>query len=480
MSYHNFDIDLYEFEKQNDSESFKVRVTNSPAGDQSPSQAEPTILSPELRKKKHHAVSIKAKLDDLVEYGELLANCLLPSTIRQRLFQSFGLLKEDEALRLRLKFDAWQLADLPWEYMYISRSTAAGTRKEIDGFLALDRRISIARYEYIDYPLIPFEPGQDAEIRLLVLLSNPKDQALAPIQLKDESNWISESLRSVTNLTMEFLSNPTVDAVQEALERPTHIFHFAGYGAFSKSLGAEFGTLEGKGQILLCKVNREPLPFPAEKLSLNLARCGVRIALLNASESATRDSSHRSSGLASALVNAGIPAVIGMNRMITDKSAVAFSRAFYRTLAAGNTVDTAVTNGRLSIFNQNTDDDHDWGGWGNPVLYLRADDSTIFPIHRKTQKSSYRKGSAPSGLALRNILIEHFSIDELNLLCADITDAFDRDRIPQRVDLEIVGGRNLETYALNLIQHLERRGLLSYLIDAVSDKRPGILDKSKG
>lgn len=180
MRYHNFDIDLYEFNKQDDRESFRVRVTNSPAGDQSPSQAERITLPPELRKKGLQVLS--AKLDDLADYGASLADCVLPFGIRQRLFESVGLLKEDEALRLRLKFDAWQLADLPWEYIYITRSATEGAR--IDGFMALDRRVSIARYEYTDYPLIPFEPGQDTDMRLVVLLSSPKDTPL--LGLKDE------------------------------------------------------------------------------------------------------------------------------------------------------------------------------------------------------------------------------------------------------------------------------------------------------
>ena len=477
MRYQNFDIDLYEFEKQDEHESFRVRVTNSPAGDQSPSQAESITLPPKLRKRNPRFLR-DAKLEDLAEYGELLANCLLPSNTRQIFFQSVRLLKEDEALRLRLKFDAWQLADLPWEYIYMARSTRTAARKEIDGFLALDRRVSLVRYEYTDYPLTPFGPGLDAEIRLLVLLSNPKD--MPSLGLKDESKCISESLQSITNLTMEFLSNPTVDAVQESLERPTHIFHFAGHGEFEKSLGEQIGTLEGKGQIALCNSNGEPLPFPAEKLALNLARCGVRIAVLNASQSATRDSSRRLSGLVPALVNVGIPAVIGVNGDITDKSAVPFSRAFYRTLAAGNSIDTAVTNGRLSIFNQKTYEEPYWSEWGNPVLYLRTDDSTIFPIHPKTTGGSSQKSAVPSGLTLRDILIKHFSIAELELLCADITDALNRDRIPQRVNLEIVGGNSLETYALNLIQHLERRGLLSYLLDAVEEERSHILGKNRG
>lgn len=46
-------------------------------------------------------------------------------------------LMEDEALRLRLKFDAWQVADLPWELAYVARPAAWAGRGE-DGLLALE------------------------------------------------------------------------------------------------------------------------------------------------------------------------------------------------------------------------------------------------------------------------------------------------------------------------------------------------------
>ena len=77
------------------------------------------------------------------------------------------------------------------------------------------------------------------------------------------------------------------------------------------------------------------------------------------------------------------------------------------------------------------------------------------------------------------MLVKHFSVDELRLLCADITDSLNRDGIQQKVDLEIVGGNTHETYALNLIQHLERRGLLSYLIETATAQRPNLLQTTK-
>jgi len=478
MKYKNFDVELYEYEEQDDGgESFSVRVTNSPAGDQSPSQAERVTLPTILRSIADHFRSYgRADLERAIEFGEALGTCLLPARVRARWTESMRSLKEDEALRLRLKFDAWQVADLAWELVYVARPTAGASGKGVDGFLALDRRISIVRYEYTDHPLIPFEPGDDVTIRQIVLLSSPMD--LETLDLASEAANIADSLRSVTNLAIELVEAPTVEALQEALERPLHLFHFAGHGAFKTRLVEEFGSLEGKGNIVLCGSDGRATLFPADKLALNLVRSGVRIAFLNSEQSASRDRSHQLSGLAPALAHSGIPAVIGLNGLITDRGAIMFSKAFYRNLAAGNSVDTAVTNARLAVYTLGED-----GGqppyWSIPVLYLRTDDSTLFPIRPRPAKPAHGRSSALSSVALRQMLVQSFAVDELALLCDDITSALARDGIQQRVDLEIVGGSNLPAYALRLIQHLERRGLLSYLVEAVEAARPKLFQAAE-
>jgi hypothetical protein len=477
MNYKNFDIELYGYANTNDQESIFVRVTNSPAGDQGPAQAEQVILEDGLH---HRAARLKHfsmfEAYELISLGEGLGKLILPANARELWFESLHFLKEDEGLRLRLKLDAWPLADLPWEFVYISKRSEKDTRKEVDGFLALDRRISIVRYEYTDHAFIPFEPGEDRVIRQLVLLSQPKN--LSKLDVKGEAENIAHALQSVTNLALEVLEDPMVETLQEALERPTHIFHFAGFGDYSEegNPGKDSSSPEGTGSIVLCDSEGMAARFPANKLALNLVRCGVRIAFLNCNYSASRGSAQRLSGVASGLAYMGIPAVIGLNGAIPDNAAVIFSKVFYRNLAAGNPVDTAVTNARIALYSVVQQDDI---SWGIPVLYLRSDENTLFPIRPRPPKPAGEWSAMPGSLVLRQILVENFNINELRLLCDDISAAFERDRIQQRVDLEIVGGSTLETIALNLIQHLERRKLLSYLVEAVKAVRPNLSSTGK-
>ena len=75
------------------------------------------------------------------------------------------------------------------------------------------------------------------------------------------------------------------------------------------------------------------------------------------------------SGVATALVRAGVPAVLAMQFPISDQAAIAFSREFYRRLASGDALETAVTEGRLLISRR----DPESLEWATPVLYLRAE-----------------------------------------------------------------------------------------------------------
>jgi hypothetical protein len=76
---------------------------------------------------------------------------------------------------------------------------------------------------------------------------------------------------------------------------------------------------------------------------------------------------------------------------------------------------------------------------------------------------------------LRMRMTNAFNEEELALLCADIEQAFRADGINEPLDLEIVGGKSKATKVLNLIQFLDRRGRLGYIIQMVRASRPGLI-----
>jgi hypothetical protein len=73
---------------------------------------------------------------------------------------------------------------------------------------------------------------------------------------------------------------------------------------------------------------------------------------------------------------------------------------------------------------------------------------------------------------LRKVLMDSFTINDLELLCSDIEQDLKNDGIDLKVNLDIVGGDGQEIRCHNLITYLDRRGYLQYLIKAVLRVRP--------
>lgn len=76
---------------------------------------------------------------------------------------------------------------------------------------------------------------------------------------------------------------------------------------------------------------------------------------------------------------------------------------------------------------------------------------------------------------LRETIIHFFNVEELEILCADVEQSITQEGIPIQLNLEIVGGNSKSGKVLNLIQFLDRRELLPYLINVVRRERPGII-----
>jgi hypothetical protein len=358
------------------------------------------------------------------------------------------------------------------------------------------------------------------------------------LNLDVERQNIEQALEEVPEISAEFYPDATVETLEDALTREAHVFHFSGHGQFEGDLGVAFGSVEGEGSVVLVGDDGGAFPFPAEKLAQNLRGRGVRLAVLGACEVGHRDQVNAWTGVVPALTRAGIPAVVGMQYTVQDENAIAFSRRFYRALAAGQSIDAAVSDGRLAIYNRGSEDERDWGV---PVLYLRAEEGVLFPSARPASQAEPRDAvhgpvtnihvdqhigtieggkvvgveigqpaalpngqpAAPSkskarkeleeqleefakpvvpppadGVdkrALREAMVQTFGLEDLEVLCADVEEVLKDAGLPLQVNLEIVGGSGKRAKVLNLIQYLDRRGYLGHLVEAVRRARPGLI-----
>jgi len=487
MLYRNFDIDAFDYKEGTDGECFSVRVAESPAGQQRLSDAEQVALVPALRKGLRRLESRSLDLGEMIGVGEQLANLLLPTRARWMLDRSRAMLDPGEGLRIRLRLDSYALSDLPWEYLYIPGPDTAPEQRGPEGFIVLDRRMSLVRYELMGQAAESLDPVGTGPLRLVALLAAPQDPNYPPLDLEAERQNILKAMSKVSGIEIEFFPGGRVIDLEEAVETDAHILHFAGHGDFVGEMGAKFGTQEGKGGLVLVREDGGAQLFPVEKLQLALQGRNIRLAVFGACKTAQRDRYNAWTGVAPALTRASIPAVVAMQYAIRDTNAIAFSRRFYGALAAGEMIDAAVTDGRLAIFNRSDLDERDWGV---PVLYLRTPGGVLFPRTEPegTGQRGGRQGvptrpqaeamhtSAVDKRALRSAMISAFNTDELEALCWDAQGLMEEAGLGDvMVSLEMVGGGSKMAIVMNLIEYFDRRGQLEYLVQAVRNARPGLI-----
>ncbi len=480
MQYRNFDIEAFDYEE--DGERFSVRVADSPAGQQRLSHAQQVSLPPDFRNRLRRLDRRKLDLEEMIDIGQQLANLLLPSQTRWMLDRSRAMLDPGEGLRIRLRLDSYALSDLPWEYLYIPGPDTPPDQRGPEGFLVLDRRVSLVRYELMGQAAESLEPVGAGPLRLIALLANPQDPNYSVLDLDTERQNIERAMTKAPGIEVEFFPGGRVIDLEAAVSTGAHILHFAGHGDFVGEMGAKFGTQVGKGALVLVGEDGGAELFPVEKLAQNLVGRNIRLAVFGACETARRDQLNAWTGVAPALTRAGIPAVVAMQYSIKDANAVAFSRRFYEALASGETIDAAVTDGRLAIFNRSDRD------WGVPVLYLRTPGGTLFPKAERTVAVAASKGLPSRGIrsldesarppavdkrALRSLMISSFNTDELQALCWDAEGSLEEAGIELSVSLEMVGGGSKTAVVMNLIDYFDRRGHLDHLVRAVRTARLG-------
>ncbi|HLV02835.1 MAG TPA: hypothetical protein VKZ59_16315, partial [Acidobacteriota bacterium] len=146
-SYQNFDIELFDYIESSDGQRFRVRVSRSPSGEQKISEAEEVILTAGPRQELKALENRDLEITERIRLGERLSSLLLPPRVRDFFQRSIHQLGRKEGLRIRIKMDTYALADLPWEFTYVPRPETPPEQRGMEGFLVLDRRISVVRYE---------------------------------------------------------------------------------------------------------------------------------------------------------------------------------------------------------------------------------------------------------------------------------------------------------------------------------------------
>lgn len=254
--------------------------------------------------------------------GRELGDLLLPPLIRNALLP----LRNQGTLRIRIKADG-PLAALPWEFAYVE-----------GGFLGHQSDLCLVREAEPKIPDVPAEEEGPAR-RVLLAWSNPgSDQYPHLPEVDAETKSVSKALSApeCRSLKVEPLSYATLSTLVRTLQRqPIDILNFIGHGDHTPSGGVI--VLEGSRP-----GEHDEVYAPDILPALRAAR--VRLVVLSSCFTAAP---HR--GMAVNLVEGGIPAVVAMQFPWDDQTARLFSRAFYGSLAEGNSIEDALFQGRSAI-----------------------------------------------------------------------------------------------------------------------------------
>ncbi|MBX3011385.1 MAG: CHAT domain-containing protein [Caldilineaceae bacterium] len=346
--------------------TYTARVLGSPTG-----EAHGTFQTPLAADDLHHfqqQIGAQAALLSHTELQALLK--LVGGRLFDALFQEKLLLalersldeaaRQNATLRIKLRLhESPALLHLPWEYLY---------HPQRQRFLSQSMTTSFVHF--LELPTPPASLTVALPLRMMVVIANPTD--LAPLDVEREWTNLQTALSDLIQRGMvivDRLPAATKAGLQSALRRQEyHILHFVGHGVFDEENQA--------GSLLFTTSHGLADPMLASDLArlLHNERT-LRLVLLNACESAQTGVTNPFGGVAQALVQQGVPAVVAMRYPISDEAAVTFSHEFYAALADGYSVDAALTEARVAIATRLGN-----GEWGVPQLIMHAKDGMLWQV----------------------------------------------------------------------------------------------------
>ena len=314
------------------------------------------------------------------DLGQRLFRTLLPGEIASLFREARQRLKASEALRIVINLPLPEpLSALPWELIQDPYSG--------QGFMARSAGTSLVR-RFTNLPLTRPLPSKGS---LGVLVAAAAPQGFGHLDASGETEAILQALkrgrglRALTRTLLAGLRRPRLlpgllkraltgrrfqveieshasrdnlearfQAARQGQADPIHVVHLIGHGNLGTAQ-AEF-YLEKDGQAD---------PLSAADLADLAGQAEVQLVVLNACETAAALGGIQS--LAQALLQRGVPAVIGMQMPVLDRVAIDFARHFYSVWAAGEPLETAMTEARRWVRQVGRGSPLDWS---IPVLYM--------------------------------------------------------------------------------------------------------------
>lgn len=295
--------------------------------------------------------------EQLRDFGELLFRALFVGDVRH-LYDVARAQQREGPLNIVFTCMIPWLASFPWEYAFDP------VRRK---FLATEE-VHFVRNVLTAVPPQVIRSDR-ARMRILVVGSQP--EGTVTLSLGEEEERIRHSFKNLQEtglVEIDVLVDITPKRLHEHIQasvrtgQPYDVVHFMGH--------AGFDTNAQEGRLLFMSSDGGEQEVDVRTLREILCDRGIHLVFLNACDTA-RDRSRgmeRNKGVAQALVDGGLPAVVANQYPVLDSSAVEFAERFYWSIAIGNSLGEAVREARIAV---NYSIDGDAIDWAVPVLYAR-------------------------------------------------------------------------------------------------------------
>ena len=354
--------------------------------------------------------------------GEALYRLVLAANLDTQAIW-FAVREQLADLRVEIASGVAEAAAIPWELMRDPQSDSPIALR-VKSFVRVQSNPSIG---FVSVP-----PAGEDRLRLLYVAARPR--GAGDVALRAVANRLLQDLGAdLARFEITALRPPTFERLQEVLTdakaagRPFHIVHFDGHGVYedlAKTGWADWlkamsaltlgGPRKGKHGYLIFEHpgSRDNVrPVSGEELGKLLHDSGVPVLVLNACQSAMHEAAQRPTmaadahdevraigSLAQAVIDQGIPAVLGMRYSVYVVTAAQYIGQLYAALAKGRPFGQAASEGRKHLA-ANPDR---WVGlqprplqdWFVPVVYEAMPIHLLSAERTLTRTLSLSKGAA--------------------------------------------------------------------------------------
>jgi len=403
--------------------------------------------------------------------GRRLAEVMFPKEVFRLFALSLASVVAGKCgLRIRLAMDS-SLLDLPWEYVSRPDRTGKGTGPVSD-FLLLDPCISMIRHAAD--PSMKLEPinGQQR----LAFVGTFWEGGIDAWDVGKEFTLLNKALSPVTRYVRTDFTKTS--SMQTGSMHDTAIFHYAGHTDFEKNGRAFLVREMPTSRALAPKTDAVYL----DELGPRLAASGARLAVMSACNSGYW-------AAVKPLLEAGVPAVIGVNGGVASISTIEFCAKVYESLAVGLSLDEAVGRARMHLL--------EWGAayglfdWGLYMVHMTCPETVLFPRRQsaaieRRQRTVQQAHAETIGSTLQLVKkMDGINFGEMMSECSQrrvlILGRFSRRRLPvlEAIKKHLTGHRNKYLPELFTFDKPKSRDLVEAIIGFAAFSRFVIADLSE-